>query len=101
MAPIGWITAAAMTGIPASVYYGAEPWIKVCAVVMAGVCLLYYFAFYGYFAFTNPDALCSEKFTLTKLAIEHSAKGDDLTGLLEEQPERPRLPPPAVIQGGK
>jgi hypothetical protein len=40
-------------------------------------------ASYIYFAFRHPDALRSEKFTLSKIALEKNLIGDSRVGLLE------------------
>ena len=42
-----------------------------------------YLLSYVYYALKNPDALRSERFTLSKMAIEKNLIGDDKAGLLE------------------
>ncbi len=56
-----------------------------------------YLAAYIFFMIRSPDALRSEKFTLSKLAIEHSAKGDNLSGLIEPGNAK-QLPLPSVTK---
>ena len=78
--------------------YNGPAWVLVVLMlgfaVLIGV-FLWAFVFYSY---RSPDYLRSEKYTLTKLAIEHSQKGDNLAGLidvsLQEPQPSPLLPPP-------
>jgi hypothetical protein len=48
------------------------------------VILLSFIVAYFWSLLSNPDALRSERFTLTKIAIQRGLKGDDLAGLREE-----------------
>ena len=52
-------------------------------VLGVGIALapLLFFAAYVYFGKTNPDALRSESYSLTKLAIQNRLMGDSLTGV--------------------
>jgi hypothetical protein len=45
------------------------------------IVVLGFLAAYAYFAIKNPDALRTERYTLTKLAIEQYMSGDDEVGL--------------------
>jgi hypothetical protein len=66
----------------------APTWFTILLSAFFGfVCLLYVLA-YIHFALRAPDYLRSEKFTLSKLAIEKSAKGDTLTGFLDPTNEQ-------------
>lgn len=49
--------------------------------VMLILVLLLFLSSYVYFMRTNPDALRSEQFSLSKLAIEKGLIGDTLSGL--------------------
>ena len=60
---------------------------------LASVVMITFVIAYAYFAITAPDSLRSERFTLSKMAIEHSSKGDNLVGLIGSD-LLPRLPPP-------
>jgi hypothetical protein len=50
---------------------------------LLGMTVCIFLAFYMYFAVKNPDALRSEKYTLSKMAIEKNLIGDDKVGLQE------------------
>lgn len=59
--------------------------------------MLIYLASYIIYALKNPDALRSEKYTLSKMAIEKNLIGDDISGLIEvgdydNPPASPALP---------
>jgi hypothetical protein len=48
---------------------------------LLGVDFLTFIAAYGYYAYTAPDALRSERYYLQKMAIERGALGDTLSGI--------------------
>jgi hypothetical protein len=59
---------------------------KLLIGVLSGCLVLLVLGFlgaYAYFALNNPDALRTERYTLTKLAIEQHLRGDDLAGITE------------------
>jgi hypothetical protein len=62
------------------------------AVLLVLGCLLYIGA-YVYFAWRAPDYLRSEKYTLSKLAIEKSVKGDNIRGFIDPIYEQRAIPP--------
>ena len=78
---------------------GAPPWVLIVLMIGFGVIVGVFVWAFIFFSYRSPDYLRSEKYTLTKLAIEHSQKGDNLVGLIGSN-EYPRLPPPEQI-GGK
>lgn len=70
-------------------------WIIVfIAVILALACLLY-LAGYVFFGIKSPDALRSEKFTLSKLAIERSVTGDNLAGFIDPAVDKRAIDIPA------
>jgi hypothetical protein len=62
------------------VTYHAPPWLLISASVATGLCVFVFLAAYVYFCLANPEFLRSEKFALSKMAIEHSLKGDSDSG---------------------
>jgi len=75
----------------------APDWIMITLVVLLISTVVMYLLIYLYYAIKNPDSLRSEKFTLSKMAIEKNLIGDDLSGLSEmpefdERPEGRSLP---------
>src|SRR5438105_153764 len=76
-----------------------EFWILILLSSILGVGCLIYLAAYVYFALRSPDALKSEKFTLSQMAIEKSIVGDNLSGLID--PEKQPIPlPPWITEKG-
>jgi hypothetical protein len=51
--------------------------------VYAGDDLLLYACGYVFFSYRDSDALRSERYSLSKMAIEHRLVGDNTTGLVE------------------
>ena len=64
-------------------------------MTLLGLDVLIYFIAYCYFMVKSPDALRSEKFTLSKLAIERSVIGDNLTGFIDPGNNKAALEIPA------
>jgi hypothetical protein len=65
----------------AAVKLDAPKWMLVGVFAMLCLCFLLFIVAYIYFCITNPDALRSEKFALTKMAIERGISGDNLAGI--------------------
>jgi hypothetical protein len=86
--PLGWLTATLILGMVLASACRAPPWsIALFGILLVG-CVLLYLGSYIYFAVKSPDALRSEKFTLSKMALEKNLIGDNTSGLLEmEEPE--------------
>lgn len=91
--PAGWITAATIAAFLGALKFSPHPYVLIGLGAAMGAAIINFFASYWYFVLNNPEMLRSEKFTLTKLAIEHSAKGDNVTGIIDRV-DLPRLPPP-------
>ena len=81
--PLAWLVAIEFAGLAASLKYGAPEWVIQVIVGLLVLSAVVYVAAYVFFGLTNSDALRSERFFLSKLAIEKSARGDNLVGLLE------------------
>ncbi|MCG7964826.1 MAG: hypothetical protein N0E54_19150 [Candidatus Thiodiazotropha taylori] len=89
--PLGWLTTILIAGLVLIEMWEAPDWIIITLVVLLISTVVMYLLIYLYYAIKNPDALRSEKFTLSKMAIEKNLIGDDRSGLLElpEFDERP------------
>ena len=61
----------------------APQWTIIAMITFLALTILIYLGSYIYFALKNPDALRSEKFTLSKIAIEKNLIGDSNVGLHE------------------
>jgi hypothetical protein len=81
MQPLCWLAGIILSGIIGSAYYNAPIWLLVTLAVFLGFCISLFLGIYTYFAIKNPDALRSEKFTLSKMAIEKNLIGDNNVGL--------------------
>src|SRR5437660_10406471 len=85
--PLGWLIGTLTLGLVLLPLSSAPAWTLVLFAVLLGSCVLLYLICYVYFALKNPDALRSEKFTLSKMVLEKNLIGDNTFGLLEmEEP---------------
>jgi hypothetical protein len=92
--PLGWALAIVLAAL-----IGASPahlpsWILPFLVVFTCVLIAAYLAAYFFLLVKDRDALRSEKFHLSKMAIERSITGDNLSGFIE--PEKPTRSLPAI-----
>lgn len=81
--PLGVLSGTLILGLVLAPIWNAPIWSLVVLAVLLCCTVVLYLASYTYFAFKNPDALRSEKFTLSKMAIEKNLIGDNTSGLLE------------------
>ncbi len=105
LSPLVWLAAISMAGLGTALVASAPPWwLPAFCAALTLVTFAAVFVAFAYFARTNPDALRSEKFMLTKMALEksQSVKGDHITGLVDviisegRQPLTPPVTPPPV-----
>lgn len=81
--PLGWLSVILTFGLVAAVSWRASQWVLVTLAAFLGVTVLIYLISYIFYALKNPDALRSEKYTLSKMAIEKNLIGDNIAGLIE------------------
>lgn len=80
-----WFAAIVFSALLVAAGIQAPVWILILlSVILCLICVVY-LAAYIFFAFRSPDYLRSEKFTLSKMAIERSVKGDSLAGFIESE----------------
>ena len=79
--PLQWMLVILVFGIGICLLFHAPTWLVVLFAVMVALALALFLLAYVYFARVNPDALRSEQFSLSKLAIEKGLLGDSLAGL--------------------
>jgi hypothetical protein len=99
---LGWLMSILGTIWLGSLAAHASPIERGAIEVLLVVSFFAYLWAYVFFARTNPDALRSEKFTIQKMAIEKSIKGDNLGGFLElegELPAKPLPPSTQIVEG--
>lgn len=99
--PLAWLSGLLIVGLGLSSYRDAPTWMLVVLIVLLGVTVFLFLAGFIYFALRNPDQLRSERYTLSKLALEKNLMGDNVSGLMEvdeaKSVKRGRsLPPPEV-----
>jgi hypothetical protein len=95
--PLLWVLATLMAALVGLVAFRADTWLVVGVFSLLAASLLATLIAYGCLAWKNPDALRSEKYTLTKMALEKSMKGDNLNEFvrtLGDEALSPALPPP-------
>ena len=75
-------------------------WMALPLLVVFCIGVGFYLVVFVYFALTQPDAIRSERYTLTKYALERGLHGDNIIGILapESDNEPSRLPPPASLE---
>ena len=83
--PLHWLIGMLLTSIPIMAMAGVSSWILIAVSITLGLVLIIFLGAYIYFLLKNPDALRSERFTLSKMAIERGLIGDSLSGLREEE----------------
>ncbi len=81
--PLCWLAGILTSGLIFAPTWEAPSWVLVTLAVMLGSSVTLFLVSYAYYAIKNPDALRSERFTLSKMAIEKNLIGDDKTGLIE------------------
>jgi hypothetical protein len=90
VAPIGWALATVLAALTGTSFTNVNPWIPVVLAIFASLLLILYVGAYIYFMLKSPDSLRSERFTLSKMALEKSVKGDNLGGFVDVLPNEVR-----------
>jgi thiol:disulfide interchange protein len=91
-----WFAAILASALLIATQTASPPWILIFLAVMLGLVGLTYVGAYIFFAIRSPDALRSEKFTLSKMAIERSVTGDNLAGFVDPELEGRSVERPAI-----
>jgi hypothetical protein len=81
--PLAWLAGILTVGLVFAPSRNAPSWVLGVFAGLLGVSVAIFLCSYIYFALNQPDALRSEKFTLSKMAIEKNLIGDNRAGLLE------------------
>jgi len=87
MSPLGWLLTIEIGGLVACLKYAAPAWMITVFGVLIAVTVIVYIGGYSYFAYTNPESLRTEKYSLDKMAIERSVRGDNLSGIVDSPPQ--------------
>lgn len=87
-----WVIGPLLGGISITAAVDAPSWLLIVLSIALGVVLGIFIYAYVFLLKTNPDALRSENFTLSKMAIERGLIGDSLGGLREEEVVEDTIP---------
>jgi hypothetical protein len=81
--PLQWLVGICFTGTAGLCYATSSVWIGAGGLLLtAGLCAFYCIAYWRQMK-DNPDALRSERYSLSKLAIEKGLVGDNVTDLID------------------
>lgn len=81
--PLAWLSGILTVGLVLAPSWNPPAWLLVFMAGLLGISVVIFLGSYIYFAAKQPDALRSEKFTLSKMAMEKNLIGDSRSGLLE------------------
>jgi hypothetical protein len=97
--PLIWLSSLFLVALVSSVSVHAPAWVVVALCSGTGVILVTFVFAYLFFVLKNPDALRSERFTLTKMQIEKNQLGDTIRGFGEATPAIASETSPAPAPG--
>lgn len=82
---IAWLIVSLSTFIIISFKYDFDLWIKIILVIFFSISIIIFLFSFLFCLFYHQDALRSEKFVITKLAIEKHLAGDSSSSQLIEK----------------
>jgi hypothetical protein len=97
LVPLHWITAILISSLLVSVIASAPPWIEIGLFVLLTISVSQSILSYNFFMVKNPDALRSEKYALSKFAMDKGLYGDSDAGMRE----LPRLGSEFLLPDGR
>lgn len=92
LSPLGWALAILVGGLVWAQRAQAPAWISEFLGVLIALDLLAYLVAYFIFLFKSPEFLRSERYSLSKMAIEKSIKGDNIAGFFDPEVIPDNLP---------
>ena len=96
-----WGMAMLLISISIMAMADAPSWILIAISSAFGLVLVTFIGAYIFLLIKNPDALRSERFTLSKMAIERGLIGDSLSGLREEEILEDTINEPDALTSGE
>ncbi|MDE0087611.1 MAG: hypothetical protein OXU23_17950 [Candidatus Poribacteria bacterium] len=96
-----WVIGMLLTSIPIMAWVDAPSWILIAISSAFGLVLVTFIGAYIFLLIKNPDALRSESYTLSKMAIERGLIGDSLSGLREEEVLEDTINEPKTLASGE
>jgi hypothetical protein len=88
--PLAWLFGLTLSGLIIGAIEHVTSWILILLGIASTFAFLAYLVAYFYLLSKDRDALRSERFTLSKIAMDKSIRGDSLTGFIDTQ-KRPEL----------
>ena len=89
--PIAWMMGILLSATLISVGLHAPFWLQLILAVFLCVTMVLYLFAYLFCLFTDKDALRSENYSISKLAIEKGIIGDNITGMMKLSQEETKL----------
>lgn len=80
-----WVMAILLASLPILLFAEAPDWLFYVIICAFAAVMVTFLIAYIYLLFKDPDALRSERYSLSKMAIEHGLVGDSLSGLQEPE----------------
>ena len=99
--PLGWALAIILSALLGSAFDHPPIWLTPILAVCAGTIVVAYLFAYFFLLVKDRDALRSERFQLSKMAIERSVVGDNIAGFINPAEQPPLLPVAKTPEGGK
>ncbi len=78
-----WLFWPLLTATITSFSFSTPLWFSIFLTICLGLVMGLYLFAYSFCLLKNPDGLRSERYSLEKMAIEHSVVGDDLSGIID------------------
>ena len=79
-----WGMGIILTGIPVCLFAGSPEWFLIFLASCFGIMFLTFIGSYVFLLKKDRDALRSEQFSLSKMAIEKGLIGDNIAGLMKK-----------------
>jgi hypothetical protein len=90
--PLGWALAIVLSALLASALDHLPSWVSPLLGVLVTIVVIAYLVAYFFLLVKDRDALRSERFHLSKMAIERSIVGDNIAGFLDPETHSMALP---------
>jgi len=89
--PLQWVIGLILAGLSIILIVDGPMWVIIALVVCLVLVVLTFISAYIYLLPRDLDALRSERYGLSKIALEKGLIGDNITGLLEIEDRNTRL----------
>ena len=86
-----WGMGLILASIPMALYAGSPEWLLIFLASCLGILFMTFIGAYIYLLNIDRDALRSENFSLSKMAIEKGLVGDNITGLIQNNNDTKQL----------